>query len=87
MTTESVKNKRCPLCGGSLYEEAATLPFVVKGSVVVVKGVASEVCGDCGEAFLSGKVTDVVAALLKDAVNRRIEMVVVTLPEEVPSPA
>jgi YgiT-type zinc finger domain-containing protein len=87
MATEAVKNKHCPLCGGSLREETATIPFVVKGSVVVVKGAAAEVCEDCGEAFLSGRVTDTVTALLRDAVSQGMEIVVVTLPEEVPSPA
>lgn len=55
MTTEREKHKRCPLCGGDLREETAILPFVVNDSVVVVKGVAAEVCRDCGEAFLSGR--------------------------------
>lgn len=87
MTIEAVNAKRCPLCGGSLQEELATLPFVVKGSVVVVKGVAAEVCSDCGEAFLSSAVTDTVMTLLQDAVNRRMELAIITLPEEAPSPA
>jgi YgiT-type zinc finger domain-containing protein len=82
MTTEPVKNKRCPLCGGGLREELATLPFVVKGSVVVVKGVAAEVCADCGEAFLGGKDVDAVTALLQDAVNHHVELTIVPLSRE-----
>ena len=86
MTTEPGKNKRCPLCGGQLRERRATLPFVVKGTVVIVKGALAEVCDDCGEAFLSGKVTDDITALLQDAVDRDVELAVVTL-SQVPSPA
>jgi len=76
--------KRCPLCGGRLEEKTATLPFVVGDTVVIVKGVAAEVCEDCGEAFLGGKVADEVTALLQDAVHRGVELSVVTLS---PAPA
>ena len=87
MTTEPVSSKRCPLCGGGLREELATLPFVVKGSVVVVKGVAAEVCADCGEAFLGGKDVDAVTALLQDAVNHHVELTVVPFPGETSVPS
>jgi|DewCreStandDraft_5_1066085.scaffolds.fasta_scaffold00019_44 YgiT-type zinc finger domain-containing protein len=87
MTTEREKHKRCPLCGGDLREETAILPFVVNDSVVVVKGVAAEVCRDCGEAFLSGAATDAVTGVLREAVSRRVELAVITLPENIPSPA
>jgi len=65
----------------------ATLPFSVKGSVVVVKDVAAEVCMDCGEAFLSGKVTDAVTSFLQEAVHRQMELSVVKFPAEVLVPA
>ncbi len=86
MTSEAGKGKSCcPMCGGGLHEGTATLPFVVKDSVVVVKDVAAEVCSDCGEAFMSGEVTDAVTALLKDAVSQGVELALVTLPEEASS--
>ncbi|HEY64423.1 MAG TPA: type II toxin-antitoxin system MqsA family antitoxin [Caldilineae bacterium] len=85
MAIEPGRDKLCPLCGGRLQEKTATLPFVVKGTVVIVKGALAEVCEDCGEAFLTGKATDEVVALLQDAVSRGVELTVVTLPQ-VPSP-
>ena len=87
MTTEPARNKRCPLCGGGLREELATLPFVVKGSVVVVKGVAAEVCAACGEAFLGGRDVEAVTALLQDAVNHHVALAVVPFPGETPVPS
>lgn len=87
MVTESASVKRCPLCGGELREEMTTVPFVVKGSVVVVKRVKGEVCSDCGEAFLSGRVTDAVTALVQDALRQRMEVAVVTLSDPEPLPA
>jgi YgiT-type zinc finger domain-containing protein len=65
----------------------ATLPFVVKGSIVIVKGVRGEVCADCGEAFMSGRVTDAVTALVQDALRQRLEVAVVTLSDLEPLPA
>ena len=81
MTTEPGDNKVCPLCGGHLSEGIATLPFVIKGRVVVVKDVISEVCNECGEAFLSGKATDAVTSLLQNAVKSGAELSLVTFSE------
>ena len=86
MISEVEKNeRRCPMCGGGLHDQTATLPFVIRNSVVIVKDVAAEVCCDCGEAFTSGEVTDSITAVLQDAVNRGLELAMVSLPEEAPS--
>ena len=74
---------KCPLCGGKMREGLATLPFVAKGSVVVVKDVTAEVCEDCGEAFLSGHATDAVTELLQNAVKSGVELSLITYPEKV----
>jgi YgiT-type zinc finger domain-containing protein len=56
---------RCPLCGGSLEAGRATLPFVRGERVITIRDVPAEVCGDCGEAYLSGPVTDAVQDLVQ----------------------
>ncbi len=69
MITERVEGKRSPLCDGRLQEKTATLPFVVGDTRAIVKGVAAEVCKDCGEAFWGGKVADGVTTLLQGVVG------------------
>ncbi len=55
------KNGRCGICGGRMeWDENATIPFVFGRTVVIVREVPAEVCGSCGEAFMSGDVTDLV---------------------------
>jgi YgiT-type zinc finger domain-containing protein len=59
MIGEHAKHSRCPVCGGNLEAGEATIPYILKdGTVVVVKNVPAEICGDCREPFTSGKVTD-----------------------------
>ena len=68
------------MCGGGLREDISSIPFLLKRSVVVVKGVPAEVCGDCGEPFLSGKATDAVTDLLRHLQDLKVEVSVVEYP-------
>lgn len=58
-------SKRCPFCGGRLRDGRATVPFVLKNSVVVVKDVPAEVCASCHEPLMTGRVTDELTYLLR----------------------
>lgn len=69
----------CPLCGGYMADGIATLPFVIDGRVVVVKDVAAEICGDCGEAFMNGKVTDIVVERVRNAVKNGNELSLISM--------
>ncbi len=40
------------------WDENATIPFVFGRTVVIVREVPAEVCGSCGEAYMTGDVTD-----------------------------
>ena len=71
------ENERCYFCGGRLSPTLATLPFVVGSSVVVVKGVAADVCTQCGEAVMSSEVAAAVDGLLKQAHNSGYEVSIV----------
>jgi YgiT-type zinc finger domain-containing protein len=82
------KVKPCPLCNGTLHDqEAATLSFVVKGRVVVVKNAPAEVCDQCGEAFLSTDVSKRVSTIIKDALKHNMELSVVNLAEPITAAA
>ena len=80
MTTEHERDgvKICPLCGGTLeYTPTATIPFAVKGCVVIVKEAPADVCDQCGHAFVANDVAGPLSELVRDAVGRKTELAVV----------
>ena len=82
MTGEPEKNKRCPVCGGSLESGDATIPYVLRdNSVVVVKNVPAEICADCREAFTSGHVTDQLVAMVRQLKELHSEVSVISYRE------
>jgi len=74
----------CPLCGGHLSAELATIPFVLGKSVAVIKQVPAEVCDTCSEPFLHAEATDVVSSLLEKVLASRAEVSVMTYPAGAP---
>lgn len=81
MTGGRVDNK-CPVCGGMLDSGEATIPYILEGDlVVVVKHVPAEICGDCHEAFTSGRVTDQILAMLRQLKTLQSEVSVVSYTE------
>jgi len=82
MIGEPVNDKRCPVCGGALGLGEATIPYVLQNdTVVVVKHVPAEVCGDCHETFTLGKVTDHLVAMLRQLKELHSEVSVVSYRE------
>jgi len=82
MTGEHVNRGRCPLCGGTLAEGEATIPYVLQGNVVVVvKHVPALICADCHEAFTAGPVTDQIIDLLQQLKRLKSEVSVVSFGE------
>lgn len=50
---------RCIRCkNGTTAPGRATLTLDRDGSVVVIRGVPAEICGACGEEYMSGEVAD-----------------------------
>ncbi len=42
----------------------ATIPFVVDERVIAIRAIPAEICGDCGEAYMSGAVVDSVQQMV-----------------------
>jgi YgiT-type zinc finger domain-containing protein len=85
MTGEHVKDKRCPVCGGTLESGTTTIPYVFKDeSVVVIKHVPAEICGDCHEAFTSSAVTDQIVSMVQQLKNLHSEVSVISYTEYEP---
>ena len=74
-------NNICPLCGGALEWGNATIPFILKESIVIVKQVPAQVCIECRESFLAGRETDVITDLLAQIKELSSEVTVLTFPE------
>jgi len=49
---------RCDLCGGELRPGTTTLEIWQGEELIVIKGVAAEVCQQCGEAYISAEVSE-----------------------------
>ena len=82
MIGKPVKDKRCPVCGGTLEQGEATIPYVLKeDTVVVVKNVPAEICSDCGETFTAGKVTDHLVAMIQQLKDLHSEVSVISYRE------
>ena len=60
----------------------ATIPFILNNDrVVVIKGVPAEICNNCHEPFMNGRVTDEVMALLNQLQLLGSEVTVLSFPE------
>ena len=82
MIGEHASRKHCPVCGGTLEQGETTIPYVLKdNSVVVIKNVPAEICGDCHEAFTSGKVTDQIVLMVQQLKNLHSEVSVLSYAE------
>jgi len=74
---EKVKIKRCPLCGGELRDGNTTIPFFIGVRVIVIRDVPSEICSECGEAYMKSGVVDKVESVLDKLEELHSEMSVV----------
>jgi YgiT-type zinc finger domain-containing protein len=81
MTGKPENNGHCPLCGGRLMSRPATIPFLVRGTVIVIKDVPARICEECDEPFLAGPATDTVTDLLAELRSLRAEVSVIVFPD------
>ena len=85
MTGVDEKSRRCPRCGGMLLEGKATVPFVLRDTVAVVRDVPAEICRSCHEPYMTGKVADRVTMLLRQLRAIHSDVAILTY-EIVPEP-
>jgi hypothetical protein len=83
-----LENSLCPLCGRHLHPistDVAIIPFILDRDVRCCdRGVPAEICNNCHEPFVSGKITDQVSALLQKLKSLLSEVAVVTYSEAAP---
>lgn len=86
MTGKPANNNRCPVCGGKMHFRRTTVPFLFPGTVILVKDVPAEVCANCHEPYMSGKVTDQLAELIKPLRDIPAEVLILSYAEGQPAP-
>ncbi len=81
MTGKQEKNKHCPVCGGRLEPGQATVPFLLKRAVVLVNKVPAQICANCHEPYMTGKVTDRINGLLHPLRDSQAEVLILSYTE------
>lgn len=87
MTTEHAKEVEvgtCYFCGGPRQENKTMVPFVVSEQVVIVKEVPAEVCAQCGEAYLTTGVTEILTSAVREIADRNVELTIVNYSDLAP---
>jgi YgiT-type zinc finger domain-containing protein len=71
--------RRCPVCGGRMVpNQKATIPFVLKNTIAVIKDVPAELCASCHESYTTGEVTDNIVELLRQLHSLQTEVSIVS---------
>ena len=66
---------KCVICKqGETRPGTATVTLERGATTVVIKGVPADVCDNCGEYYLSEKMTDTVLAMAEEAVRHGAEI-------------
>lgn len=69
---------KCAVCrNGSISPGKTTVTLTRGATTVVIRDTPAEVCGDCGEYYLSEDVARVVLATAEAAAHRRSEIEIV----------
>ncbi len=68
-------NRVCGMCKTGMVADGRTTVTLQRGeTTVVIKGVPAQVCGQCGEYYLSEEMTGRVMAMAEDAVTKGAEV-------------
>ena len=66
---------KCFICKtGDTYIGKVTVPLQRGETTIIIKGVPAEICNNCGEYYLSDKVTGQVLDLGEEAVKKGVEV-------------
>jgi YgiT-type zinc finger domain-containing protein len=66
---------KCVVCKkGETKAGTTTLTLERDGSTLVFKGVPARVCGNCGEAYVDGEITDRLLKTAEDAARSGIQV-------------
>jgi len=68
---------KCAICGhGRTHPGTTTVTFEKSGTTLVIKNVPAEICDNCGERYMSEKVTGQLLSEARAAVEAGVELAV-----------
>ena len=71
---------KCVICkNGETSEGKAIVTLERAGSIIVIKGVAANICNNCGEYYLDQKTTKEVLEKANDAYKKGAEIEVINM--------
>ncbi|MFP4502682.1 MAG: type II toxin-antitoxin system MqsA family antitoxin [Candidatus Hydrogenedentota bacterium] len=66
---------KCVICkNGETVDGETTVTIERDGMVLVLRGVPARVCGNCGEAYVSGDVTDQILLRAEEMQRQGVEV-------------
>ena len=66
---------KCPVCKvGETYPGVTTITLERDETVIVFRNVPADVCNNCGEAYLSEKVTSQLLSMAEDAYHNGVQV-------------
>ena len=69
---------KCVICRHGETKKGKTTVTVQRGeTTVIIKGVPADICENCGEAYLTERITERVSAVVKEAVRQGTEVQIV----------
>lgn len=69
---------KCAMCKqGETHTGKVTVPLQREETTVIFKGVPAEVCDNCGEYYLSEKITDQILKRAEEAVTKGSEVEII----------
>lgn len=71
---------KCSLCrNGETFPGEVTVNLERGGSIILIKNVPAEICNNCGNYYLSDKISDLVLKQSEDAVRNGAELEIIKL--------
>lgn len=79
---------KCAICNGNLENSRVKIELWVESELVIVEDIPADVCTQCGEKYVSAKVSKEIDNLLgqRSKAKKKIQVPVLSLGESAPAP-
>ena len=67
----------CPACSGTMEKGVTNVPVEFESGILYIKQVPANICGQCGEVFISDDVAEQIEKIVARAKAEKIEIEVI----------